>query len=223
MKTKLFLLGLIFLGLFTYFSYVVAKERLQQFDFDTTVKLQDKIPRKFDRFFSYFSILGSAEITVGLCLLFAFKALLRFRWKEFIGWLMILPATAGEVFGKLVLFHPSPPQFFHRSLLPTSLPSFYVHTNFSYPSGHMTRTIFLVTVLIILVLFSSRGTTWKFPVLVMLLTFVFLMGLTRVYLGEHWFSDVVGGTILGVASGSMASILILRKDRANITADARGR
>lgn len=214
MRIKLFLLSLVFLSFFTYFSYTVAKERWQNFDFDTTVKLQDHISRKYDQIFSYFSLLGSVEVTVGICLLFAFMALLKWKWMAILGWSMILPVTLAEVFGKLVLFHPGPPVFFHRSLLPTSLPSFYVHTNFSYPSGHMTRTIFIVTILVYMLFFSLRGKVLLKTILIFgLLLFAFLMALTRIYLGEHWFSDILGGTLLGISFGLFASVLILPKQK----------
>lgn len=210
MKAKLLLLSAIFASLFTYFSYTVAKERWQKVDFDTMVKLQDRIPQKFDGIFSYFSLLGSAEVTVGFCLLAAFFYLLRRRWLAIFGWLIIIPATLAEIFGKLVLFHPAPPLFFHRSSVPASLPSFYVHTDFSYPSGHMTRTIFIATIFLLLVIFSTRNILSKFVLGGLILFLAFLMGLTRVYLGEHWLSDVLGGSILGTAAGLLAVVLILQ-------------
>lgn len=212
MRTKLFLLFLVFVLLFTYFSYSVTKERWQQIDFDTTVKLQDHITsRRFDLIFSYFSLIGSAEITVGFCFVVAFLSLLRKHFLAIIGWLVIIPATMGEIVGKLVLFHPGPPVFFHRSLLPTTLPSFYVHTDFSYPSGHMTRTIFIITVLICMVIFSKRFIFSRILIFCSLIILAFLMGLTRIYLGEHWLSDVVGGGLLGISAGLFASVLILRQ------------
>lgn len=210
MKTKLFLLGLLFIAFFTYFSYSVAKERLQQRDFDTTVKLQDHISRRFDGIFSYFSILGSVEVTVGFCLILAFLALIRKRWLAVLGWLIIFPASIAEVFGKLVVFHPGPPVLFHRTILPTNLPTFYVHTNFSYPSGHMTRTIFIVTVFAMMIFFSSKNNLSKLIALSLFILLAFLMGMTRVYLGEHWLSDVVGGGLLGASTGFLAAILIIR-------------
>lgn len=213
MKTKLFLLSLVFTLLFTYFSYTVARERWQKTDFDTTVKLQDHISRRFDGIFSYFSLLGSAEVTIGFCLVLALLASLRRRWLAIIGWLMVIPASLGEVFGKLVVFHPGPPVLFHRSILPTNLPSFYVHTNFSYPSGHMTRTIFIITVFVSVMIFSSKNFHYRFLVLCSLAALAALMALTRIYLGEHWLSDVIGGTLLGLAVGFFASMLILQKQK----------
>lgn len=212
MRTKLFLLSLLCIGLFTYFSYTVAKEKWTKIDFDTTVKLQDHIPRKFDGYFSYFSLLGSAEITLSFCIIMSFWSLIRLKWLAILGWLMIVPASMGEVFGKLVLFHPAPPVFLHRTSLFTHLPSFYVHTDFSYPSGHMTRTIFIITILIVLALRSKNYLSNTMGTL-FLICLAFLMGLTRVYLGEHWTSDVIGGSILGVGMGFFASILILQSKK----------
>lgn len=223
MKTKLFLLSAIFLSAFTYFSYVVAKERWTQIDFDTTVKLQDNISRRFDEPFSLLSLLGSAEITVGLCAVMVVLALIKFRFLPILGWSMIIPATFAEVFGKLVLFHPSPPVFLHRSILPTGLPSFYVHTDFSYPSGHMTRTVFIATVLFCLSLYKIKNYFLKLISIASLGGIVFLMGLTRVYLGEHWLSDVAGGAFLGAGMGFFASGLILKSGKVKILPDARGR
>lgn len=213
MRTKLFLLAIASALFFTYFSYTVAKESWQKVDFDTMVKLQDHIPRKFDRVFSYFSLLGSAELTLGACLILSFLSFLRRRWLGVLGWLMIIPAGVVEVFGKLVLFHPAPPVFFHRSLLPTSLPSFYVHTDFSYPSGHMTRTIFIITIFISMAVFSSRNPYTRIIIFCLLVALAFVMGTTRVYLGEHWLSDVLGGGLLGLSVGFFASVLILRRQK----------
>ena len=212
MKKKLLYLSVFFLILFTYYSYTVAKEKWTSLDFDTTVRLQDNISRRFDDNFSYLSLLGSAEITVGICIIMAALSLMRLKFLAVLGWSMIVPATLAEVFGKYVLFHPAPPHFLHRSIVHATLPSFYVHTEYSYPSGHMTRTVFIATIFICIAVFRMKNPVLKFLSIGFLTGLSFLMGLTRVYLGEHWMSDVVGGTLLGLGSGIFASILILGKD-----------
>lgn len=209
-KVSLFLLSLISFGVFTLLSYTVAKEVWQKQDFDTTVKLQDYISRKYDELFSYFSLLGSVEVTFGLVSILALLSLIRFKILAFLGWLIIVPATIVEVFGKLILFHPSTPVLFHRNVLETELPSFYVQTNFSYPSGHMTRTVFLLTVFVFLILFSKQNFLFKLVFILAIIVFGFMMALTRVYLGEHWLSDVIGGGVLGLSAGFLAAGFILR-------------
>lgn len=196
--------------MFIAFSYTVAKEVWQKTDFDTTVKLQDRISREYDSFFSYFSLLGSIELTLGAALLLAILSFLRFKILAFLGWLMIIPATAFEVLGKILIFHPSTPVLFQRSVLEADLPSFYIHTNFSYPSGHVTRTAFFITVFLSLIIFSKKDPLFKLVALSLLLGLGFMMVLTRVYLGEHWLSDTIGGGFLGASFGLFASCLIVK-------------
>lgn len=211
LRLSLFLFSLLTFGAFTIFSYTVAKEAWQQVDFDTTVKLQDGIPRKFDDEFSYFSLVGSVEVTFLVAGMLSILSLLRKKFLAFLGWLMIIPATMVEIFGKLILYHPGTPVLFHRNVLEAELPSFYVHTNFSYPSGHVTRTIFLLSALLLITLFSRTNGFIKIIFVLAFLGFGLMMALTRVYLGEHWLSDVIGGGLLGMATGFFSASLIIEK------------
>lgn len=210
LRLTLFILSLISFALFTIFSYSVAKEAWQQIDFDTTVKLQDHILRKYDYFFSYFSLLGSVEVTLAITGMMMFLNLLRLKIWAILGLFLIVPASLMEIFGKLFIFHPGPPVLFHRSIIETQLPSFYIHTNFSYPSGHMTRAIFLITVFCILAL-RYKNHFLKLLSLVFLISLAGMMFMTRIYLGEHWLSDVLGGSILGLSAGLLASVLVIPK------------
>lgn len=71
------------------------------------------------------------------------------------------------------------------------------YDSLSYPSGHSSGIATLVTVALLLVwpLLVRRARTW---VLVLGFCLVALVGLTRMWLGVHFLSDVLGGWALGV-------------------------
>lgn len=188
--------GFILLAGFTMVSYMVKKGYFKNFDFSTTVRLQNHISRRFDMPFSLFSLLGSFEFTLAI-LAGLFLVLLIWKRKIFFGAFLFFLILVVEVLGKIVIYHPGPPYMFFRYALGFAFPSSYIHTNYSYPSGHMARTAFLVVVGIAMILIFIRNKASRLFVVAGLLGVFGTMFLSRVYLGEHWFSDVLGGFLLG--------------------------
>jgi undecaprenyl-diphosphatase len=197
-RVLFFLLGIFFLFLFGVFSFIVKEDLLDSFDFDTTVRLQNIIPRRFDDIFAFFSVLGSVEITsIALLIMLIVRRKIDGFFIAF-GFGMFLVI---ELFGKIIVDHPGPPYMFARYKSLVDFPSHYVpHPHGAYPSGHSGRTVFL-GLLLLFFLFNSKNafTPVKLAIAAFIAGFTLTMIISRVYLGEHWSTDVIGGTLLATS------------------------
>ncbi|HVT01375.1 MAG TPA: phosphatase PAP2 family protein [Patescibacteria group bacterium] len=199
-------IGSFLLILFYIFSFLVKEDVFKGFDFDMTVRIQGHVPLRLDPILSWFSLLGSFEVTVVILIIYA---LIRRKLGGFIIVGMFCLMHVVEIIGKAFLDHPGTPFMFHRYALDFVFPTGYVQPGGSYPSGHSMRSTFLTIVFLDVIWHSKK---LSMPVKVGLTGFILLiliiMVISRVSLGEHWTSDIIGGALLGGAFALFSLIFV---------------
>jgi membrane-associated phospholipid phosphatase len=183
-------------------SLAVHLRAWQTFDWETLDALQAAFPRAVDAPFSLLTLIGSAEVTGIIFLAMVWRARPAQRVPLILAFGI---ATILELIGKTIINQPTTPHDLVRytPLLPLPL-SAKVHPGFSYPSGHALRATFLVIALIEMIAVSRLPRATKFALGALLLVFEAVMLVSRVYLAEHWLTDVIGGALLGAAFALIA-------------------
>lgn len=213
-RTSLFFTGFVLIAAFTVFSWWIKQGNMRTLDFAITVKVQERIDhssrlrlaRMTGEIMEGATFFASPMMTsIGVLILAALTTVSRKKWR----WLALaiplffILMTLAEIYGKSVVHHPAPPFFLLKN--PTTVfPKYYVWEEYSYPSGHAARSVFLGITLYFFIashtaLFKkSHSKMWISAGIV---AYILLIAVSRIYLGHHWFSDVIGGLMIGSGSG----------------------
>jgi len=70
-------------------------------------------------------------------------------------------------------------------------------TNFSFPSGHALMSITFYGLLAFIAWHSIKNKTLKWILIILLISWIFIIGASRIYLRKHYYSDVMAGFALG--------------------------
>jgi membrane-associated phospholipid phosphatase len=170
-------------------------------DGDVLYALQATLPRVVDVPFSLLSLLGSAEITVLIFLPIVWFARTEQRIPLFVAFGLVAVLELG---GKLLIAQPETPDELLRYAFRTGMPSGKLGTGFSFPSGHMARTTFLVIILMQMISTSRWNAVSRKLGYATLIIIAGLMFISRIYLADHWLTDVLGGALLGGACAVLA-------------------
>jgi membrane-associated phospholipid phosphatase len=106
-----------------------------------------------------------------------------------------------------VLLHALVVELMRRPRPPA--PQALVHApGWGYPSGHTTQAVAAWRMLLVL-LARGRGPGTRALLILGVTAIVLLVGSSRIYLGAHWLTDVLGGAALG--GGWLAVLPALRQ------------
>lgn len=93
--------------------------------------------------------------------------------------------------------------FFLKEALQRARPSadfaYYFETLFSFPSGHSAIAVAAYGFIAYALVRTAQGRAAKSAVIIGAVIFILLIGISRLYLGVHYLSDVIGGFVFGGA------------------------
>ena len=174
---------------FAALTVTVHVRALDRFDHVTTVWLNAHGNRLLDWVMSIITATATPELS-----LLVLAALTVFLWRRF-GWrpaaCLFAAFTGGlllEVAFKNWVVQPGPSGMIERYVFGPGL--IHVSLPYAYPSGHALRAVLLTGAVALWVMPRAAAFWW---------TLGGLVGVSRLYLGHHWTTDVLGGTLLAAA------------------------
>lgn len=160
---------------------------ISQFDRNITTWLYRR-PKFLGHIFDWITLLGHPVVVTLIAILVCFAAFGLERQNIAIAYIAGLVALAVGSALKFVLRRPRPNTPYALNMK---------QQTFSFPSGHSygAGIVYGLMSAIALDLFIAP---WGLLLTLCLLPLIFLIGLSRIYLGAHYFLDVIGGWLLAV-------------------------
>ncbi len=169
---------------------VVHGDPLTVVDRNVSVWLHERTTRNMLSVMHAVSGLGSRDFVAGVAGLTVLLLVWTRRWHRLLALVLVLPGgMLLDVLLKLA-FHRSRPGF------ADSIAMFH---GYSFPSGHAMAATLIYGLLAAFALQSFPSWRWRMRTVIGAIVLVFLVGFSRMYLGAHYLSDVLGAVAAGAA------------------------
>lgn len=190
-KTMFFCFTIFFVIVFLMLCFYVVDSSPKTWDLLVSQELQEDQSEILDLLMKSFSWLGTVYVAAGMVTTFALVFFIFKYFKE--GFYILSSMLSGGVSYvlKMLIDRPRPTTDFVRIVQETHYQSF--------PSGHVLFYTAFFGSLIVIALYSNiLKLSWKAIISLVCLGMIVIGAVSRIYLGAHWFTDVLGGFIVGV-------------------------
>ncbi|RNL52423.1 phosphatase PAP2 family protein [Pedobacter jejuensis] len=181
----------ILLASFIALSIFIAKNPILAFDVDVSLAVQKYHSEWMDKFMLAISFFGELPWSlISVLLVATIFYLSKFKREAYFISLILLSGLI--ILGiKNVINRPRPTTFYVRLV--------EVNRFQSYPSGHVLSYVLFFGFLIVLMRnLKTISPAWKNIITCISLFLLIMIAPSRIYLGAHWFTDTVGGFLLGL-------------------------
>lgn len=185
--TRAFFISLIFLIGFGLTAVLIDEHKIKRFDQAVASYIQNGISPAMTSIMKFFTFIGSERAVPLLVLLAAILLYKVFNHRSEL--LLLLSVVIGSVLLNIilkVLFHRARPTV-HRIINATG---------YSFPSGHSMMAFTLYGILAFLIWKHLATPFSRVIVLIGSAGMILFIGVSRIYLGVHYPSDVLGGYLI---------------------------
>jgi len=202
-KTLFLCISIFFILLFLLLTFFVMNFSNHSWDISVSHEIQEDQNILLDTFMKAFSWLGTVYVAGTVILAFTVIFLIFKYVREGLFILSCILSGAVSYVLKMIIDRPRPTMDFVRIVEETHYQSF--------PSGHVLfYTVFFGSLTIIALSSKLLKISLKIFVVAVCLAMVVLGAVSRIYLGAHWFTDVLGGFIVGVLFLMVTGSIYLR-------------
>ena len=181
---------------FLVLTLFVAKQATRSLDLAVTNFVQSFAFERLDYAMYFFTLIGSIEFSCFALLVVCWYFYRKYAWPGVFLYLFFFMALSGvEFIWKYVVTYTGPGPEFDRN--PFHWSFVIVQTPYSFPSGHVFRSVYLFGIWYQRLnqkLMPPKGSALFQKIVIFLL--ILGVGVSRIYLGDHWLSDVAGGCLL---------------------------
>ncbi|HEN9343688.1 TPA: phosphatase PAP2 family protein [Streptococcus agalactiae] len=172
--------------------------------FDQTIQesVRGQLPNISTRFFKLITVIGNTVSQIAIAIMSVTFCYLK-KWYPQARFIAVNAIISGICILSLKLI-------FQR-VRPT-LPHLVFAGGYSFPSGHSMGTFMIFGSIIILLQYYMPNSIWKLLCQGILGLLIFLIGLSRIYLGVHFPTDVLAGFILAYGILNLTAYIFLAKD-----------